>query len=212
MLGWRPASLTRLHGEGRGEQDINPITAAILIPYGRQVFGGHHVAYPDTLAHLRNFNLKPMICVRNLYDTIISCKERLDEHGANTVLPPTHVPFDWEAWDEESKQEWVAYNVGAWQIKFFVSWVDANIDKLWVRYDAFFVDQQAGWKRILDYYELPHPTSDVFDWAMGAKNNFNVGTQGRGNKLLFAKTKRILDSQVASWGKTREATIKAWLY
>ncbi len=36
-LGFRPARTNGLHGEGQEEQNINPITASIVFPYGHQV-------------------------------------------------------------------------------------------------------------------------------------------------------------------------------
>jgi hypothetical protein len=211
-LSWRMSSLNGLHGEGRGEQIINPVVSAILVPYGYQVFGGHYCAFPGTLLFLKEYGIKPIVVIRNLYDTILSCKERLDRFGENTVLPPIHPPFDWAAWDEESKFRWVAHNVGQWQLKFFVSWEEASAEKLWVNYNEFYANQRSGFGRILDYYELRHPSDEVMDFICGAKNNnFNRGIPGRG-KDIPRSAKRILDDQAAAWGSARERVIRSRLY
>jgi hypothetical protein len=212
LLGWRPVAASGLHGEGSGEQNINPVTTAILTPYGHQVFGGHHVAYPDLLDYLGAFKLRPMITVRNLYDTIISIKDRIDQTWPSKVMPGLFVPDEWLRWNDEEQYTWLAYNAGAWQLKFFASWKVADIDKLWVRYEEFYADQHAGFKRILDYYELPHPSADALDLVVACRNNnFNRGVSGRGDSLP-RKAKHILDGQMNSWGSEISAKARGMLY
>ena len=212
MLGWRPASVSALHGEGSGEQNVNPVTIAILAPYGYTVFGGHHVAYPDLLLFLRSFGLKPIVTVRNLYDTIVSIKDRIDQTWPSRMMPGLYIPMDWLRWSDDEQYTWLAHNAASWQLKFFVSWHYADIDKLWVKYEEFYVDQRAGFKRIYDYYVITQPDEDRLDFACSQKNNnFNKGVSGRGQSLPRS-VKKIIDVQTTAWGKETEHAIRKRLY
>jgi hypothetical protein len=203
----------RIHGEGQGEQNINPFTLMVLAPYENQVFGAHHCAFAETLQQLKLYRIKPMVTVRNLYDTVVSCKERIDMNGGHgSVLPPAYIPLEWNEWSDGDKLLWTAYNVGQWQLKFFVSWLEADVEKLWVKYEDFYADQRSGFKRIFDYYRLPHPHDSLIDAATSRTNiNFNKGVSGRGASLPDG-VKRILDAQAATWGRTNEPYIHKMLY
>lgn len=218
LPGWRPASLTRLHGEGGGEQNINPLTIAVLAPYGHYVFGGHHAGYSDTIALLNNHGIKPMVCIRNLYDTVVSIYDRLNTLYTDypdwvPAFPGVRIPKEWNVMLYEDKLDFIAYHAVPWQTKFFVSWKEAfDIDKLFVKYEEFYANQQGGWRRILDFYGLEHPTQEHLDWcAAQLNNNFNVGVVGRGDTLPKS-TKSITDSIVDSWGKDTAAAIRKELY
>jgi hypothetical protein len=179
------------------------------------VFGGHCPAYYDTVTYLKDFNIKPMVCIRNLYDTILSVKERINsiyEMGGYPVIPGQLVPMDWQSWSVDEQSDWAAYNAGVWQLKFFASWEYANIEKLWVKYEEFYADQVAGWRRIFDFYELRHPPQEALEFcAMMKNNNFNKGVSGRGMSLPRS-SKKILDNLVDSWGRGMSSKMKARLY
>lgn len=212
MLGWRPVSATRLHGEGQGEQGINPITLSILVPYGYQVFGGHTPAYADTLMYLRNFGMRPLVTIRNLYDTVVSIKDRIDQTWPNRMMPGLFIPTEWIRWSDEEQYTWLAYVAASWQLKFYVSWIHADIEKLFVKYEEFYADQRVGFKRIYDFYQMPHPGEEALAAAVSTRsNNFNKGVSGRGSSLPRS-VRKIIDSQVAAWGKDNEREVRENLY
>ncbi len=212
LLQWRPVNLAGMHGEGQGEQSINPVALMVLEPYGRQVFGGHHPAYAETLSYLRLYKMKPIITIRNLYDTIISIEERVSALWPSRTIPGLYIPPDFISWPVEQRQVWVAENATPWQVKFFLSWDEAGIEKLFVKYEDFYANQQSGWLRILDFYGLEYPSQERLDFCAAQKNNnFNRGVSGRGRDLP-RHVKRIIDNHVASWGKDGERKVKQELY
>ena len=132
--------------------------------------------------------------------------------GHGSVLPPAYIPVCWADWDDHQKLMWVAHNIGSWQIKFFVSWLEFAPDKLWVKYDDFYANQVAGFTRILDFYGLPTPNLELMDQVTGCKSvNFNVGVMGRGSRLPD-DVKAVLDAQARAWGRPIEKAIRGSLY
>ena len=202
MLGWRPATVVRVHGEGQGEQNINPFALTVVAPYGYQIIGGHHVAYTETLYYLRSYNWRPVVCIRNLYDTVVSLKDRIDQSQPTPVIPGLRVPEEWDSFCTEDRYYWLAQNAVPWQLKFFVSWSRVeNMDILWVNYNDFYADQTAGFKRILDFHKLPYPSDDALAAAASSKtNNFNVGVPGRGIEIPL-RAREAIKCQVDSWGR-----------
>lgn len=212
ILSWRPVSIAALHGEGSGEQNVNPVTFSILAPYGYQVIGGHHVAYPDLLLYLRSFKMKPIVTIRNLYDTMVSIKDRVDQTWPSRMMPGLYIPMDWVRWSDEEQYTWLAHNAVPFQVKFLASWITADTEKLWVKYEEFYADQRAGFQRILDYYGLPQPSEERLEFAVSQKNNnFNKGLTGRGASLP-RHVKRIIDAQVTTWGRDLEREIRGKVY
>jgi hypothetical protein len=132
----------------------------------------------------------------------VSLKDRIDSILPDyPVIPTLIVPADeWKGWSDEQQYMWLAHHAGSWQTKFFVSWAMSSIDKLWVKYEEFYANQQDGWRKIFDFYGMPHPPQDALDFCAGQKNNnFNVGVTGRGHGLPL-EVKMVLDANVESWG------------
>jgi len=197
LLGWREEILLPL-GSGHQEQNVDAIKTNLLAPKGEYIFGGHHVAYPETVGMMQAFGMKPMITVRNIYDTVVSIREKLDK---GDVMPGLWVPQTWQSWDEEQKYEWLANNAVPFQLKLFCSWWQYPGEKLWNRYHEFYANQKEGFHRILRYYQIEPRHPELMQEVTTRQNiNFNVGIAGRGEKLP-RDIRDIIDSQIYSWGK-----------
>jgi len=83
----------------------------------------HHVRYSGTTrVYMKEFNLKPVVLVRNIYDIIPSL---IDHHRLNSVVyPMAYAPADIAEWNFERSSRFVTDMVIPWYFNFFMSWND----------------------------------------------------------------------------------------
>lgn len=193
ILKWRMASLVTMHGEGSDTQVIAPVNAALLLPYGSQVFHHHVAAGTAGLDILSELKVKPVVVLRDLADSLVSVKERIDyimSAAPDACLPGVHLPKFWSTWTEKKKFTWVADFVAPIQVQFRKSWEDQSVVPIMtIRYRDFFGDGirgQVAWtKKILEWHGLSAPEEVIIEEVSQAKN-LAKGKIGRG-KLAFSK-------------------------
>jgi hypothetical protein len=143
-----------------------------------------HVRYSDaTIEYIKEFNLKPVVLVRNLYDVVLSL---IDHHKIeSTVYPMAFVPPNIVKWDFEHAAKFVTRMVMPWYFNFFVSWQLCE-QKIMVRYEDLAVDPVTVVKKICDYWKLDFSELDIINAIKRAKQlptRKNVGAAGRGHSL-----------------------------
>lgn len=207
-LGWRPATTAGMHGEGMEQQVINHVSAAILFPYGHQVFQQHTMGTPRNILLLKGFNIKPIIMVRNIYDIIVSLRDhvlnteiyKIPGHHLEPTIPGLIFPSKFDTFSERDQYLWLAHNATPWLLQFYVSWHKSDIDKMLVRYEQFFSDQIGHYKRILAWLEIDPPEDSKLEAFAGHNYNKRNGTSGRGQRLPLESLNIIMDQGV-SWGE-----------
>lgn len=211
MTGYRWASTAGSQGNGEEDQTINPIAATILFPYGGFAFHQHSRAFATNLMVLNAYQIRPIVLVRNLADSLLSVVEKIDTNvGTDGCIPGLYVPGGWASLGRDRKLAWAVNNVAPWQLSFFASWYEASvvrneIECLFVRYEEFYADQDAGFRRICAHVGvsvnealLSQVVKDVY--------YRKIGVSGRGQGLFQPL---LLEAQTYSWGPAlREQMLK----
>ena len=210
-VGLRRASLHYGFEDHVNEDYTFDTTAAqILLPMGGFVFQSHARALGRNAPLLKHFDTPVVVTGRNIFDSLLSIKERTDVDWGrsagcplafrNTTHLPLHLP-GWGAMDDKDKFAWLVYNVLPWYLSFYASWQDADVRKLWVWYEEYFRDQPAGLEKILDYAEIPFRRDRVALESVSAPTDgkFSLGVSGRGmDSMSEAFVSKVLDQVMAS--------------
>jgi len=198
LLRFRPASMAGMHGEGRDTQNINPLTAKILLPYGFQVFQQHCPASPGNISILRDADIRPIVPIRNIADTLVSIRERVMKFGP--MLPGVIMTNEIVDWNEQHQYNWLVSNVTPWLMQFYVGWVIANIPTMRVKFSTFFGDQVGTTKKMLEWLKLDISSDKDIAKACGRNYNKNVGDVGRG-AMLSQDNLLDIEIQAQNWGE-----------
>jgi hypothetical protein len=144
----------------------------------------HHVRYSDvTERYIKEFDLKPVVLVRNLYDIIPSL---IDHHRIESVVyPMAFAPADITGWDFERAAKFITYMVLPWYFNFFLSWNDCP-EKILVTYEDLITNPVEIVQSICANYGIDASKGDIVNALERAKNSQtrkNVGVFGRGSRL-----------------------------
>lgn len=207
LTGFRRATTVNSHGEGEEEQIINENSALILFPYGRQVFQQHTKGSGRHSVILSRFKVKTVVLLRNVYDQLVSLEEWMSRKNT-AVIPGLVKPANWYEMDTQQHYVWLVYNAVPWLLSFYVSWERADTDRMFFSYEKFFSDQQAGFRKILDWYGLKHDEA-VLDIVTESKQwSFNKGESGRSEGLFPVELRPSVEAQAKAWGDEMYRKIK----
>lgn len=172
MLNWRLATTAGRHGEGENSQDVNPLLAITLFPYGFQVFQQHALATEPNLFYLNAYNAKIVVTHRDVFDTLVSLRDTINKYP---LIPGLLIPKHFRKWDLHKQEVWLARNATPWLCQFEMGWLESGIPHLDVRYEDFFKDQKTGFEEILEFVDQDAQYRSPVDV------NVNVGKAGRGD-------------------------------
>ncbi len=110
----------------------------------------HHTRFTPFLGdQLRFFGIKPIITIRNIFDTIVSMDDMIVSSRPNagrsdwTYDPYFPIPSDYSAIDREERLSFLCSYFGKWQVNFFLSWMrgirENMIEPLVVQYERHIV-------------------------------------------------------------------------
>jgi hypothetical protein len=172
-----------MHGEGEEEQNINPFSAALLLPYGYQIFHSHTKATQANVHYLRQFNVKVVVVQRKILDSLVSMREMMNREICKVIPGIVWPRKEWATWDEYHQYRYLVDNAIPWYLSFHYLWRQANIPKLFVKYEEFYADQEAGFEKILRAFTLP-VNKKCIKAATKKKVNFFIGKNGRGKEIV----------------------------
>ena len=186
------------HSLGRSEQELYLPKLLDGSRFG-SVTQQHFRATQANLQLLRDFDIRPIVLVRNIFDVTISIRDYMLAEKCSTW--PTFY-CDEEFWDlPEARQYDAIIDLGLpWYFSFFVSWSEAQrkgeVPMLWVTYEDARQDWVAASKRILDFCEIDKPIAEI-EAALSrnvsrnaAALRFNKGITGRGAATLSEEQRR----------------------
>lgn len=144
----------------------------------------HHVRYSDTTKrYIEEFDLKPLVLVRNLYDVVPSL---IDHHRTESVVyPMAYVPRDIVEWDWERAAEFVTYMALPWYFNFFASWHDCD-EKILLTYEELIVRPRQVIGRICSEWGVTASDREIdsaLEQAGALQTRRNIGVAGRGRML-----------------------------
>lgn len=184
--------------------------AAAIFSAGGFVVQQHTRAIGRNATILREFDVPVLVTYRNLFDSVLSFKEstRKDAEagkGGKYTFLPLIIP-DWTDWTESEVESWLVNNVAPWFILFLRSWLDADVEKKFFRYDEYYRDQIKSLREVLAFLgvdPMAYPENLLRGITETKRSKFNVGKSGRGRELLLPETQVAIRNQVASWKDER---------
>ena len=185
-----------------GYRDMFPVYAAgqteheIYLPTVREfahcdTVTQQHCRASDANVHImQGFRIKPVVLVRNIFDSVMSLLDFYNDQGA---YYNTYFRGDFASLDEETKIDLLIDNVIPWYLQFVASW--DLVEKLrrlelhWLTYEELITDKMGAIQRILNFYGL-----GAYEKALESKIRetesesrkirFNKGVAGRGKTGL----------------------------
>lgn len=182
---------------------IDPPAADVLFPMGGFIFQCHAKGSPGNLPILQKHGIRPVIVTRNILDSLTSVFHRFNQATDTGWLG--NPMAGWKSLPDRQKWRWLAYNVSPWVISFYVSWLRADIPKLFVPYEGHFRDQVSSIREILEHTGVSKlgkvSDEDIMKFSDRFDNNFSgSGVSGRGKREVPEEYRDMVLDQVKSWG------------
>ncbi len=187
------------HKGGRIEQNLYP--PALIDLYGSRTVSQIHLrATEPNLALIRQFDIHPVVLVRDLFDTVISWHDHM--HNESTVGCMLYATDRFFELGPEEKYDMIIDLAVPWYISFYVSWAEAEaggqVKPLWLDYKEVTGDTRETIKRIVDFAGIRCSEADIDACIPEKKSNsadtvrLNKGVAGRGLETLSpAQVERI---------------------
>jgi hypothetical protein len=178
--GFRKVDLVPAYGNREQELDIRYLYKHRNINFVAQ----HHIKNSMHLEELlQQYNVKPIILVRNIYDCIVSNADHFRNEGITWfgVINEEHLKLA-----DEQLYSIIADLLAPWYISFYVSWKMSSIEPLIIKYEDMINDPENYFKKIFDAVDInitSKDTTELIGKAQGKYNRFNKGIKGRGDSV-----------------------------
>jgi tetratricopeptide (TPR) repeat protein len=148
---------------------------------------------------MQAFEIKPVVLVRNIFDSVMSLLDFYDK-GA---FYNSYFRGDYQSLDEETKIDLLIDNVIPWYFQFVASWSlvekQKSLDIFWLNYEDLIADKPSAIQNVLKFYGLGAARRNVEQKikeieSEGRKNRFNRGVKGRGEARLSKRQKERIRS------------------
>jgi hypothetical protein len=185
-----------LSGEPLLEADpYLPIIEASKQPSVSQL---HCHAKQRTLELCGQLSIKPIFLTRNVFDSLLSMKEYIDN------VPHQHLfPNYYRLTAEEDKRAFIVNVYAPIFVRLVAGWYEAwkaqEVPILWCTYDTFFHDPLLHAGRMLQHLAFDCPDEKIRHAINATQQNriatkFNIGVAGRGiSAFMPAEQQRVLD-------------------
>lgn len=194
---------------GNDNTDVNTFACQILFPLGYQIFHQHSRGTGGNVSLLKRYNIKPVVQMRNMLDSMVSAKELLAT--GNPQHLGIYYPEHFENLSEEQQLWWCVKVLPHWYFTFYISWKYADIDKHFIWYDTYYKDQVKGVRGILDHVglsKLGSVSDEAIDMASQVidkgLSRFKFGRPGRGREILSTKMVDHIKDAAMAWPDGRE--------
>lgn len=159
----------------------------------------HTRATKSNLELMNEFEIQPIILVRNIFDCLVSLRDHLEKESLNTPVFSGGKEFLSKSPAKQIDE--LIDMVLPWYINFIKSWKSAEengLPILWLNYEEVTSNATATVKRILYFYSIDIDDRQI-DKAIsnsnkGIKTRFNKGISGRGySELSSSQRQKIID-------------------
>jgi len=194
LLGYRRAWLA----DGYECNDQNLYFPKLIDTFLLNTVTHQHVrATEPNLELLRQFSIRPVVLVRNIFDVVVSIHDHMfiedyafpsffcDEHYRDLPLP--------------DRLDQIVELAIPWYFNFYVGWWTAierkAIDALWLSYEDVSADWSAGLLKITEFYRIPKSVEegeralDLTKQKCYRVTRLNKGVMGRGEAALSGEQK-----------------------
>jgi len=153
-----------------------------------------HVRYSETTkALIEDYNLKPVVLVRNIFDVVPSIQDHYRKFSLH--MPMAYVDDRIAQMGDAEVQDFIVDMVLPWYFNFYVSWQGRD-DCMRVTYDEVMADKEGTILRILEYAgaDRKRYRNNLGKALIRADAGFtrkNVGKSGRGAAISEENKARI---------------------
>lgn len=154
--------------------------------------GARHMHIWGRIANVKTLKenkIKPIILVRNIFDTIVSFKDHIEKIGFPEEGP--YIIKNYTKFNEKEKIDYLINISLPWLLSFYSSWYDKkkDIDMLFIKYEDMISNKVKYFKKILKFYKININEDKIIKSIEKCeknkkKINFNKGITGRGKSTL----------------------------
>lgn len=183
-----------VHKGGRIEQNLYP--PSLIDIYGATTVSQIHLrATEANVALIKKFEVKPVVLVRDIFDTVVSWYDHMEnESPVGCMFYATDRYFKLS---EEERMNMIVDLAIPWYFSFYVSWVEAEaagaVNPLWLTYTDVTKDTRNSIRRITDFADIQCSDAEI-EKCMPAESSkssekvrFNKGVSGRGLSTLSSE-------------------------
>ena len=144
---------------------------------------------------MQAFEIKPVVLVRNIFDSVMSLLDFYDK-GA---FYNSYFREDFKSLDEETKIDLLIDNIIPWYFQFVASWSlvekQKTLDIFWLSYEDLIADKPSVIQNILKFYGFGAARRGIEQKireieSESRKIRFNKGVKGRGESRLSERQKQ----------------------
>jgi hypothetical protein len=180
LKGFTQTDLTRAGGRREQELDI----LELMHNDDKNYVAQHHVKLSrGTQSLIDQFDLKPIVLVRNLHDVIVSFRDHFRNESIENSLGYVF-PY-MKDWPNDKLESFIVDIFTPWYINFFLSWKESN-NLCLITYEELTENPLETICKINQHYSLGLNLHDITNAIALADNRFvrkNVGKPGRGAQL-----------------------------
>lgn len=154
----------------------------------------HSRASEMNIQLMQAFGIRPVVLVRNIFDSVISLLDFYD----NGAYFTSFFRADYTSLDRETRVDLLIDNLVPWYFQFVSSWSEAakqkRFDVHWLTFEGLVSDKKGSIGDILKYYGLGAPNRAIEEAIKIAESEkrrtrFNRGVAGRGASGLTDRQK-----------------------
>jgi len=171
----------------------------------------HVRANLPNLLLIEQFNLRPVVLVRDVYDVVVSMRDHLLNERLDN-LPSIYAPEAYPELDGQQQLDLLVDYAAPWLISFYHSWVAAeaagSADILWLRYSEASSDWPATLRRVIDFHEIKKSDDEItqaldnLQLKRKSRLRMNKGIAGRGARELTVDQRQRIDNMTHAYPKT----------
>lgn len=167
-----------------------------------------HTPYTPYLGSLLQFyRIKPIVIVRNIFDSIVSMDDMMTARGRPLIWrfdPPFALPNHYQSLDISDRLRLLCRHYGHWLVDFNVSWLRARrqekLEALWLRFEDHVTSPHLLAASLIAYFTLDEGEASAVKHYCRSPNKsesrFNIGKIGRGT-IIPTDAKEYLVSYAA---------------
>ncbi|HTU25606.1 MAG TPA: sulfotransferase domain-containing protein [Pirellulales bacterium] len=189
------------------EQDIS--RRKLLKARRLSVIQQHTKGTKTNLNILREFGMRPIVHVRNLFDVVVSLRDHF--YGQDHHFPTGYVHREFWQLSERDQYDFLIQMHLPWYFNFLVSWHEAQryFGLIMTSYEELFADPASTLRRLADFYGLAADDAAIeraLDYAASQPTGFNKGISGRGRQMLTTAQRDAICRMAKVWQVDRKIT------
>ncbi len=168
----------------------------------RSVIQQHFKGTFDNVRLLNEYGIRPVVNVRNIFDTIVSLHDHFDREDHKVCTGYVHREY-WDLNFDERMHYLIRIHL-PWFFNFFMSWREAadQIETLPMTYERFFGERVGALQEILRFYGIEVPAERIetaIERLDGNRTRLNQGRSGRGEEMLSDAHKTAILEMASTW-------------